>query len=176
MSRTLAGLFTDRAEALAAQRMFHGAGYEPERITLLSAVDYEVPVLRHQGECILRWAVRWGIIGALALEVPIVVALFFLPVDTGIRIFLAASVWKVGGLIGAWFGALAGQEHGLEAEVAQRYERHLRRGRTVLAVHMPRKERPSARGILVESGAFEAQDVDGLFEARAPALVSRRAR
>ena len=168
VSRSIAGLFPDHQTALRARRQFRDLGYQPERLLLLAAVDGEHPPLRQRPECIFRWAVRWGIAGALVVEIPVLVALVFAPIDLGFRIFLAASVWKVGGLFGAWFGLLLGQDHGLEPEVAQRYERHLAQGRAVLAVRTPRRGMPGARGMLLESGALEARDLDGTFELKAP--------
>jgi hypothetical protein len=160
----VAGLFPDRGSVRAAQTLFRGAGYPPEHLLLLASVDDDVAPLCQRQECIFRSAVRWAIIGALALEIPVVAAILLMDVSPGIRIFLAASIWKVGGLIGAWIGLLAGQDHGLEPEVAQRYERHMARGRVVLAVRVPRRDLPGARGIMLESGALEARDVEGTFE------------
>jgi hypothetical protein len=117
--------------------------------------------------------VRWAIIGAVAVELPVVLALLFLPVSGGIRIFMAASVWKVGGLIGAWIGVAIGQYQGLEPEVAQRYERHLRQRKAVLAVRAGQRSLRDARGMLLESGASEARDVDGTVELKRQALSAR---
>ena len=166
MSRSVAGLFPDRASADAAKRLFHDVGYGRERVTMLSTVDGELPLLRQRPECIFSRAVRGAIEGALVLEVPIVLALLLLPVDMTVRVFMAASVWKAGALIGAWFGVLLGQDHGLESEVAERYQRHFQLGRVVVAVDAPSRDLPSVRGVLLESGALEARDVDGTFETK----------
>ena len=105
-----------------------------------------------------------------------VITLLILPVDRGIRVFMAASVWKVGGFIGVWFGVILGPEHGLEPEVAQRYGRHMHQREVVLALRARHRDLPGARGILLESGAWEARDVDGTFESKVPSITSVAAR
>ena len=170
VNRTVVGLFSGPSAAWAAKQLFQEAGYQEGQLTLLSSVDDDVPTLRQKPECIFRSAVRWAIIGALAVELPVVLGLFFLPVSAGVRIFMAASVWKAGGLIGAWLGVLLGQDHGLELEVAQRYERHLRQHRVVLAVRAQPRSLREARGMLLESGASEVHDVDGTVESKELAL------
>ena len=136
-------------------------------------MDEDAPLLRQRPECIFRSAVRWAVIGALAVELPVVLALLFLPVEPGIRIFMAASVWKAGGLIGAWIGVILGQDHGLEPEIAKRYERLFRQQRVVLAVRTPRRMLRHARGLLLESGALEVRDVEGTVEAKTQPVTAQ---
>lgn len=166
----MVGLFSDASAAWAAKRLLQDAGYPQEQLTLLAPLDDDAPTLRQRPECIFRSAVRWAIIGALAVELPVVLALLFLPVSAGIRIFMAASVWKVGGLIGAWIGVAMGQYHGLEPEVAQWYERYLRQRKVVLAVRAQPRSLRDARGMLLESGASEVRDVDGTVECKEQAI------
>ena len=170
------GTFNSWSSAQVARLLFLEAGQRPEDLVLLSAVDEDAPLLRQRPECILRSGIRWAVIGALAVELPVVAALLFLPVDAGVRIFMAASVWKAGGLIGAWIGVMLGQDHGLEPEVARRYERLLRRQWVVLAVHVPRRMLRHARGMLVESGAMEVRDVEGTVEAKTRRVTAQACR
>ena len=173
MSRTIVGVFDDWPSASAARQLFLEVGYSPEQLTLLRPADGDIPLLRQRPECIFRSAVRWAIIGALAVELPVVIGLLFLPVSAGIRIFMAASVWKAGGLMGAWLGVLLGLDHGLEPEVTQRYERLLKQQKVVLAVRSSRRTLRNARGMLLESGALEARDVDGTVEVKAQPVTER---
>ena len=78
--------------------------------------------------------------------------------------FMLASVWKFGAAFGAWLGIMYGGERGLDQDTAEDYEAHLAAGRWVVAADVRRRDRQSARGALVESGALEARDVRGTFE------------
>ncbi len=111
-----------------------------------------------------RPAVRWGIIGALVTEFPIVIAILFIHMDVNVKVLLAVTIWKFGAAFGAWLGAMAASEQGLEAEDAARYEKLLREGRWLLSVNAGTDDRRFARGAMLESDAIEVRDVHGTFD------------
>ena len=162
------GTFAGRSALDAASRLFDAAGIAAKELTLLSppATGRATAPLAHRGELMLRAAVRWGIIGALVIEVPSVIALLILPVDLNVNVLMAAIMWKFGAGFGAWFGAASVAERGLDQEVAEDYEARLERGGWVLGVDVSRGDRPFARGVMLESEAFDVRDVIGTFEAK----------
>ena len=171
------GTFAGRSALDAAARLLDGADYRAESLTLLAPPrpgTLAAP-LAQRGELMLRAAVRWGIIGALIIEVPSVITLLLLPVDVNVKVLMAATMWKLGAAFGAWFGAAAAAERGLDQEVAEDYEARLERGGWVLGVGVRRGDRPFARGVMLESDAFDVRDVIGTFEAK-PARGRARSR
>ena len=162
------GTFAGRSALDAASRLFDAAGIAAEELTLVSppATGRAPAPLAHRGELMLRAAVRWGIIGALVVEVPSVIALLILPVDINVKVLMAAIMWKFGAGFGAWFGAASVAERGLDQEVAEDYEARLERGGWVLGIDLRRGDRPFARGVMLESEAFDVRDVIGTFEAK----------
>ena len=164
----IVGTFADRSALDAAGRLFGTAGYATETLTLLAPTELgrRAAPLTQRGELMLRAAVRWGIIGALIIEVPSVIAMLLLPVDVNVKVLMAAIMWKFGAGFGAWFGAASAGERGLEQEVAEDYEARLERGGWVLAVDVHRRDRPFARGVMLESDAFDVRDVIGTFETK----------
>ena len=164
----IVGTFADRSALDAAGRLFGTAGYATETLTLLAPTELgrRAAPLTQRGELMLRAAVRWGIIGALVVEVPSVIAMLLLPVDINVKVLIAAIMWKFGAGFGAWFGAASAGERGLEQEVAEDYEARLERGGWVLAVDVRRRDRPFARGVMLESDAFDVRDVIGTFETK----------
>lgn len=164
----IVGTFADRSSLDAAGRLFGTAGYATETLTLLAPTELgrRAAPLTQRGELMLRAAVRWGIIGALVIEVPSVIAMLLLPVDVNVKVLMAAIMWKFGAGFGAWFGAASAGERGLEQEVAEDYEARLERGGWVLAVDVRRRDRPFARGVMLESDAFDVRDVIGTFETK----------
>ena len=144
--------------------LLEDAGYRPLAVAPSHTPDDPPIVFRQRGEVMLRAAVKWGIIGALIIEVPSVTALMFLPVDLNVKVLLGSTVWKFGAAFGAWIGAMSVGEHGLDAERAEDYERELDHGRRLLVVNVSRRDRPAARGAFLESGAVEVRDVVGTFE------------
>ena len=173
--RQVVGTFAGRAALDAAERLFAGAGYTDQELTLLSPPEHDepVPALTHRGESMLRAAVRWGIIGALIVEVPSVIALLLLPVDINVKVLMAATVWKLGAAFGAWLGAAFATEKGLDEEVADAYEQQLGAGRWVLGADVRRRDRPFARGVMLESDAVDVRDVTGTFEVKRPRTPKR---
>lgn len=79
---------------------------------------------------------------------------------------LAITLWKIGALFGALWGAIAGANRGLESRVANRYQYHLEQGTWALVARVGRYHAPLARGVLIESGAFDIRNVEGSFVAR----------
>ncbi len=175
MSNLLAATFTDGPAARRARELLGDAGHPPGSSLLLSGA---APALRQRAECIFRWTAWGAAAGALAVELPVLATVFLLPIGFNIQVFLAATLWKMGVVFGAMVGVVLGQEHGLEPEVARRYEAHLREGRFVLAARIRHRDLPHARGILLESGAVEVRDEEGTFEPKghAPAGASTRVR
>ena len=164
MSKVI-GVFNDRRTAKEACALLTEKGCQDRHLTLLALREGASQAnLRHRGEAMVRGAVRWGVIGALAVEIPFVVALIVLPLDVNVRVFMAVTVWKLGAAFGAWLGSMAAQEQGLDAEVAELYEDHLREGRWVLSASVSRKQKPGARGAMIESDAIEVRDVTGSFD------------
>ncbi len=170
------GTFRARASLDAAGELFDAAGYAAKE-TLLAppAMGRSAAPLAQRGELMLRAAVRWGIIGALLVEVPSVIVVLLLPVDINVKVLMASIVWKFGAAFGAWFGAASAGERGLDMEVAEDYEARLERGGWVLGVDVRRADRPFARGVMLESDAFDVRDVVGTFEAK-PAPRPKRSR
>ena len=78
----IVGTFENRSALEAAGHLFGAAGYTAETLTLLVPPETgrRVVPLTQRGELMLRAAVRWGIIGALIVEVPSVIAMLLLPV------------------------------------------------------------------------------------------------
>ena len=175
----IVGTFADRSALDAAGDLFDAAGYTQGALTLLAPpqLGRRAALLTQRGELMLRAAVRWGIIGALIVEVPSVIAMLLLPVDVNIKVLMAAIVWKFGAGFGAWLGAVSAGERGLDQEVAEDYEARLERGGWVLAVDVSRTDRPFARGVMLESDAFDVRDVIGTFETKPePSLKPARSR
>lgn len=173
----MVGTYTRASAADAARDLLMDAGYMADRVVLLSPnqAGENIPPLhlRQRGESMVRGAVRWGIIGALVTEVPLVIALLFLPVDVNVKVLLASTVWKFGGAFGAWLGVMAASEHGLESEVASRYELLLNNGAWVLSADVRRKHRSFARGAMLESDALDVLDVHGTFEVKPLPVAAR---
>ena len=161
---SIVAIFEGERGATAARDILEQAGYTP--VVLKSSHDpYDPPVeFRHRGELMLRAAVKWGIIGALVIEIPALILLLILPVDLNVKVLMGSMVWKFGAGFGAWLGAGSAAERGLDTERAEDYERELVSGRHVLTVNVSSRDRPSARGALIESGAIEVRDLIGTFE------------
>ena len=63
-------------------------------------------------------------------------------------------------------GAAVGADRGLESEVAHRYQEHLDQGALALVARVRRRDAPFARGVFIESVAFDIRNVEGSFIAR----------
>ena len=164
---TLVGVFERERGVRSAREILADANYDA---TVLRRPHdpYDPPVrFKHRGELMMRAAVKWGIIGALIVEVPSVVLFWVLPVDMNVKVLMAAMVWKLGAGFGAWIGAMSAGERGLDAERAEDYEEYLINGRRILAVTVASRDRRFARGAIIESGAVEVREVVGTFEVKA---------
>ncbi len=169
----IVGTFAGRSALDAAGDLFGAAGYTEEALTLLAPPEMgrRAAPLTQRGELMLRAAVRWGIIGALVVEVPSVIAMLLLPVDVNVKVLMASIMWKFGAGFGAWLGAASAGERGLDQEVAEDYQARLERGGWVLGVDVSRSDRPFARGVMLESDAFDVRDVIGTFETKPEASL-----
>jgi hypothetical protein len=168
---SVVGIFEDERGVSAARELLIGSGYPDSGLALLRPPgdrDYRRTILRHRGEVMLRAAVRWGIIGALMVEIPSLIIVLMLPVDINVKVFMGATMWKFGAGFGSWIGAIAAGERGLDEEIADEYESRLEHGFYVLGADVRRRDRPFARGAMLESGAIEARDVVGTFEVKVP--------
>lgn len=161
---TIVGVFDGTRGALAAAELLDAAGLGGRYDALLTQAEARRhPRLKRRGETMLRAAVKWGILAAVIVELPSLVALLIVPWDLNVKILLAATVWKFGAGFGAWIGAMCAGENGLDDELAEHYETHLAQGRTLLAVNAPSKSRSGVRGILLESDSIALNDVRGTF-------------
>ena len=169
---SIVGLFPERAGAEAARELLGAAGYEGTEVavlappTALPTAGCVTPPLLQRGESMLRMGVRWGIVGALAAELPLVALFLVVSVDSTAMVLMLATFWKFGGAFGAWIGAMYGSERGLDQDIAEDYEELLTAGRWIVAADVRRRDRFSARGAMVESGALEARDIRGTLEAK----------
>lgn len=170
------GVFDDRRSAVAAEQLLDEAGFG-ERVEAAHALaddGFGTPRLARRGETMLRAAIEWGIWGSLIVEVPALAALLLFPLDMNVKILLAATVWKFGAAFGAWLGAMAVTDDGVDDEIADAYEAHLEQGRALLAVDVAPRLRPGVRGLMLESGALHVRDVRGrLVLERSPKAPAR---
>lgn len=159
--RTIVAIFEGTRGADAARNILRDAGYAS--VILESPSDAPIE-FRHRGELMMRAAVKWGIIAALAIEIPSLILLLMLPIDLNIKVLMGSMVWKFGAGFGAWIGAMSSADRGLDAERAEDYQSELAKGRCLLTVDVASSDRPSSRGALLESGAIEVRDLTGTFE------------
>ncbi|MDA1036164.1 MAG: hypothetical protein O3B65_04705 [Chloroflexi bacterium] len=163
---TLVGVFEQEQGAQSAREILTYGDYDAT-VLRRSHDPYDAPVrFKHRGEVMLRAAVKWGIVGALIIEIPALALLLMLPVDINVKVFMGATVWKFGAAFGAWIGAMSAGERGLDAERAEDYEDELISGRRLLSVNVASRDRRFARGAILESGAVEVRDVVGTFEVK----------
>ena len=165
---SIAAIFDNERSAAAARVILAAAGYDS--VVLQQSRDpFDPPIeLLHRGELMLRGAVKWGIIGALIVEVPSLILLLVLPITMEAKVIMAMTLWKFGAGFGAWLGAAGFAQRGLDAERAEDYESEMAHGRRILAVNVKSRDRIFARGALVESDALEVRDINGTFELKAP--------
>ena len=166
----IVGIFQRPSEAEAAHALIADAGYREPRLVLLRPVDAREPLVRfcHRGELMLRSALRWAIYGSLMIEVPGLLLLFLLPVDTTVKVFMGATIWKFGAAFGAWLGGALASERGVDEETADEYESYLAEGLYIIAADVQSKDRPFVRGAMIESGAGYARNIEGSFIMRTP--------
>jgi hypothetical protein len=163
---TLVGVFEQERGAQSAREILTDADYNAE-VLRRSHDPYDPPMhFKHRGEVMLRAAMKWGIIGALIVELPFLALLMVLPVDVNVKVFMGSTVWKLGAAFGAWIGAMSAGERGLDSERAEDYEEELINGRRLLSVNVASRDRRFARGAILESGALEVRDLVGTFEVK----------
>lgn len=168
---TIVALFDDEAAARRAHQALRAAGLAGHQLALLAPghlprARADASVVLAKGDSVLGTAVRWGIIGAVGVEVPLLALTIALPVDVNVKVLIGATAWKFGAAFGVWLGAMAGAEHGVDGELARDYEMQLRNGRWLIAAAVMARSARHVRGALLESGALEVRDVDGTLEMR----------
>ena len=161
MHRQVVGLFNEECYVTEAARLLRGAGYGWSDLDLVSPGR-----LMHRPEGMWPCALKWGLIGSIVVEVPVLIWVLLAFDSWGMQLFLAVSLWKFGTLFGGMLGAIAGSDRGLESNVARRYEQHFAHGAVALAARVDQKDAPQARVIFLESGAFDIRNVDGRFIAK----------
>ena len=161
---TLVAIFEGEGGAESARAILADGGYEA--VVWRSSHDpYDPPIrFRRHNEFILRGAVKWGIIGALVIEIPALILLLMLPIGLNAKVLMGSTVWKFGAGFGAWLGAATAADRGLDSERADDFQRDLTSGRRIVTVDIAGRDRRSARGALIESGAVEVRDLYGTFE------------
>ena len=174
----VAGLFQREEGAVEAVEMLHAAGYASSDLDLVSKEpprNVDLPSLTrhvHLGRLMQTpegtWpcALRGALIGSLAIEVPVLICVLLAFDSWAIQVFLASTLWKIGALFGGLLGAVVGSHRGLEGAVAHRYEKYLDLGAIALAARVEHLDAPQARGIFIESGAFDIRNVEGQFIAK----------
>ena len=169
MANLVTGLFADAQGARSAHEILREMTRWPGDVMLMSpdGLPLTAPTFKHRPECLLRWALWGALVGALLVEVPGLITVLLAPIDVNVKVLLASTIWKFGAFLGATVGMLLGQEHGLEPETAERYERHLAQGGLVMAAAVRDRDLPQARGVLLESGASDVRGAQGSFEPKA---------
>ncbi len=178
MREQIVGLFVREGGVVEAARMLHAAGCSSSNLDLVSQGDLYRPelhpLLRHVriGRLFQRpegmWpsALRWGLIGSVLVEIPVLIWVLLAFESWGVQVLLAATLWKIGTMFGSILGAIAGKDQGLESRVARGYEANLAQGSLVLAARVNHWDAPHTRGILIESGAYDVRNVEGRFVVR----------
>ncbi len=178
MREQVVALFQKEEDITEAARMLHAAGHAPSDLDLVSkkAVNdsHLLTLLRHVhlGKLMERpegmWpcALRWAIIGSVVVEVPVLIWVLLAFDSWGIQLFLGLTLWKFGTIFGGILGAIAGANRGLESGVVHRYEKHFSQGAFALAARVKHCDAPQARGIFMESGAYDIRNLEGDFRAK----------
>ena len=178
MREQVVGLFQREESVVEAAQMLHGGGYgfsdldlvskEAVHDSALSALLLQVRPgrLMERPEGMWPCALWWASIGSCVMEVPVLICVLVVFDSWAIQLLLRSTLWKFGALFGGIFGAIVGSDRGLEANAAHRYEKHLAHGSIVLAARVHHNDAPHARGIFIESGAFDIRNVEGRFIAK----------
>ena len=185
MSKQIAAVFREEEGALEAAQMLSDAGHAPSDVSVFSRTGLSYPHLSliatpvfveklvKRPEKALGQALRWAIIGALAVEAVSLVWIFLVFDDWAMQMFLASTIWKFGVMVGGFVGGVMGAQMGLEDRLADRFNRHLALGHILLAAQVEARRAPDVRGILIESGALSVQDVEGSFIGQGPENAPR---
>ena len=177
MREQIVGLFHREGSVYEAAEMLQAAGYTASDLDLVTKEDkhrHDLPSafrpvhlglgrLMQRPEGMWPSGLRWALIGSVAVEVPVLIWVLLAFDSWAIQVFLGSTLWKFGTLFGGILGAIAGADRGLEANVARRYEEQLGHGALALAARVHHRDARLARGILIESGAFDVRNVEGSF-------------
>ena len=185
MHQQIVGLFQHEGSAVEAAQILSVYGCKLTAIDLVSqrsAVPPDSPGIfrtvyaRHlleQPDAMWPCAFRWGVAGSVLVEISVLIWVLLAFDSWGIQVFLASTIWKLGGILGGMLGAMVGAFRGLRSEIARSYIMHLEHGSLALVVRIKNLDAPFARGVLIESGAYDIRNVEGSF---VPKPASKRAR
>ena len=186
MGQQVVGLFQREESVVEAAQLLHAAGCTPKDVDLVSTRDVGEPELSglvrevrlgrlmETPEGTWPCALRGALVGSLVVEVPVLIGVFLAFDSWAMQLFLGSTLWKIGALFGGLLGAVVGSHRGLESTVAHRYHQHLLRGAFVLVARVSHRDAPQARGIIIESGAFDIRNVEGNFIAKEPPSDKKR--
>ena len=175
MREQVVGLFKEAGSAVEAARLIRAAGYGVRDVDMVSRDVSAEPCLEAEERCLGpgrlmerpdgTWpcALRWALVGSCIVEVPVLIWVLLAFDSWGIQVLLAVSLWKFGTLFEGLLGAIVGSDQGLESDVARAYESHLVHGNLVLAARVAHADAPQARGVMIESGAYDVRNVSGRF-------------
>ena len=185
MSKLIAAVFREEEGALEAAQMLSNAGHSPAEVSAFSSRGFLYPHLSlisrsvfverlvKRPEKALGHALRWAIVGALAVEAVSLVWIFLVFDDWAMQLFLASTMWKFGVFVGGFIGGVVGAQKGLEERFADRFNRHLALGHILLAASVDSGDAPGVRGMLIESGALSVHDVEGNLIGQGPENAPR---
>jgi len=174
---TVVGVFHERDDARDAIEALKDAGFDADRISILSPDKQETRALAdetgtHAGSGAATGAVAGGILGGIggwlvgigALAIP------------GVGPFIAAGAFATalgGAAIGAGVGAIAGAlvGMGVPKEEADYYEGEVKTGRTLVTVGADGRY-DEARSILRQHGAYDVEDQTPNREAARAAMTA----
>ncbi|MBI4329171.1 MAG: hypothetical protein HY685_04830 [Chloroflexi bacterium] len=176
MAQQVVGVFPSEWLAWEAAGTFSGAGYARRSLTLLAPTDVpqrppavarrvQTVALMERAEAPLRAMLRWAVIGAVAVEVGVMLPVLVLVESAPVELFLGASVWKLGAFFGGFVGLFLGEGQGLEPRFLRHYEGQLALGASLLVARVRGRDLPWARGVMIEGGSSEVRNVEGTFVA-----------
>ncbi len=156
MARSIAGIFENRADAERAVEDLKSAGFDQNRIGLVTQDKQANQQLAEEhGTHSTEGAVAGGLIGGTAGALLAATGALVIP---GVGPFLSAGILAtslVGGAAGWLVGGLAGL--GIPREEAQYYEERVHGGATLVTVDAAGRD-AEARQILLGDGAEDLQD------------------
>jgi uncharacterized protein (TIGR02271 family) len=156
MARSIAGIFENRADAERAVEDLKGAGFDQNKIGLVTQDKQANQQLAEEhGTHSTEGAVAGGLIGGTAGALLAATGALVIP---GVGPFLSAGILAtslVGGAAGWLVGGLAGL--GIPREEAQYYEERVHGGATLVTVDATGRD-AEARQVLLRDGAEDLQD------------------
>ena len=175
MGQQVVGLFREERGLFEAAQMMRDAGYPPLALDLASKGPVPHPALlslvRHvhlgrlteRPERMWPYALRCALIASILVEIVVLVWVLLYFDSWGTQALLSLTIWKFGALFGGMLGAIIGADRGLESNMVRLYERHLSEGALALAARVRSRDAPNARGIFLETGAYDIRNVEGNF-------------